>query len=149
MGTPHGNVVPIGDHARAKARLSPHESAQLLSGCRELALDKMSRALGSMLDRVEDELFGLAEKATDRESQNVLLDARAQARDKRSAIEDACEQVLGKRLTLRASIAGQSEGESKALRKEKVKAAAEDDPKLRALIDKFHGEVIEVIKPEQ
>ena len=87
MGIPQGNVVPIGDHARARSRLSPQESATLLSGCRELALDKMSRALGGMLDRVEDELFSLAEKATDREAQNVLLDARAQARSKRAAIE--------------------------------------------------------------
>ena len=81
--------------------------------------------------------------------ENAKCKAEIESRDKRIAIEDACEQVLGKRLTLRASITGQSEGESKPLRKEKVKAAAEDDPKLRALIDKFHGEVIEVIKPEQ
>jgi DNA polymerase-3 subunit gamma/tau len=91
-----------------------------------------------------------------------------EARDKRNAIEDACEQVLGRRLTLRVSIAGQSvstpggseHGSKRAIstasgserglqRKEKPKVAAEDDPKLQALIDKFHGEVIEVIKPEQ
>ena len=33
--------------------------------------------------------------------------------------------------------------------KEKKKDPAVDDPKLRALVEKFHGEVIEVIKPEQ
>jgi DNA polymerase III subunit gamma/tau len=81
--------------------------------------------------------------------ENAKCKTEIESRDKRIAIEDACEQVLGRRLTLRASIAGQSEGESKPLRKEKLKAAVEDDPKLRALIDKFHGEVIEVIKPEQ
>jgi DNA polymerase-3 subunit gamma/tau len=80
--------------------------------------------------------------------ENAKCKAEIESRDKRIAIEDACEQVLGKRLTLRVSIAGQSEGQSNPLRKEKAKAAVEDDPKLRALIDKFHGEVIEVIKPE-
>jgi hypothetical protein len=49
----------------------------------------MARALSGMLDRVEDDLFELAEKAVDRESQNMYLDARAQARDKRTAIESA------------------------------------------------------------
>jgi hypothetical protein len=84
--------------------------------------------------------------------------AEIDARDKRNAIEDASEQVLGRRLTLRASIVGQPEGpkisaasgsERPPQRKEKSKAAAEHDPKLQALLDKFHGEVIEVIKPEQ
>jgi hypothetical protein len=84
--------------------------------------------------------------------------AEIEARDKRNAIEDACEQVLGRRLTLRVSIAGQAErpsistasgSERRLQRKEKPKGAAEDDPKLQALLDKFHGEVIEVIKPEQ
>ena len=93
--------------------------------------------------------------------------AEIEARDKRNAIEDACEQVLGRRLTLRVSIAGQAErpsistasgsertistasgSERRLQRKEKPKGAAEDDPKLQALLDKFHGEVIEVIKPE-
>jgi DNA polymerase III subunit gamma/tau len=110
-----------------------------------------------------------------------------EARDKRIAIEDACEQVLGRRLTLFASISGKeiasistpnsserpsskpvgakpgrnerAEGdrassvgaasERRTQRKEKVKDPAEEDPKLQALVEKFHGEVIEVIKPEQ
>ena len=79
-------------------------------------------------------------------------------RKRRISIEDASEQVLGRRLTLRASITGQAEapkvnaaisGERGPQRKVKAKGAAEDDPKLQALLDKFHGEVIEVIKPEQ
>ncbi len=85
--SPLGNVVALGDHPRAKARLSPKESADMLAGCRELALTRMARALSGMLDRVEDDLFELADKALDRESQNMYLDARAQARDNRAAIE--------------------------------------------------------------
>jgi hypothetical protein len=85
---PSGNVVAIGD-ARARGRLSRKESADMLAGCRELALTQMARALSGMLDRVEDDLFELAEKALDREAQNMYLDARSQARDKRTAIESA------------------------------------------------------------
>lgn len=83
----NGNVVAIGDHPRARARLSPQESASVMTDCRELALDRISRSLAGMLDRVEDDLFELAEKASDRDAQNVYLDARAQARSKRPAIE--------------------------------------------------------------
>ena len=59
----------------------------MLAGCRELALNRMAAALSGMLDRVEDDLFELADKALDRESQNMYLDARAQARENRAAIE--------------------------------------------------------------
>jgi hypothetical protein len=85
--SPMGNVVPLGDHPRARARLSKKESADMVADCRQLALDRMRKALSGMLDRVEDDLFELADKALDRESQNAYLDARAQARDKRVAIE--------------------------------------------------------------
>ena len=87
--TANGNVVPLGDHPRAKARLSPRESADVLTGCRELAVERMARSLAGMLDRVEDDLFELAEKAGDRDVQNTYLDARAKAREKRPSIEAA------------------------------------------------------------
>ena len=83
----NGKVVSLGEYPRAKARLSPRESADVLSGCRQLALERMAHALSGMLDRLEDDLFELAEKASDRDAQNTYLDARSQAREKRPAIE--------------------------------------------------------------
>ncbi|MEO5693669.1 MAG: DUF1631 domain-containing protein [Usitatibacter sp.] len=90
--TQNGNVVPLGSHPRAKSRLSSQESASVLTGCREMALDRIAGALSGMLDRVEDELFELAEKSLDRDEQNVFLDARSAARAKRSAIESTFRQ---------------------------------------------------------
>ena len=89
--------------------------------------------------------------------ENSACKTQIETRDKRNAIEDASEQVLGRRLTLRASIVGQADSpgigtmsgsERGPQRKEKSKAPAEHEPKLQALLDKFHGEVIEVIKPQ-
>ena len=77
-----------------------------------------------------------------------------ESRNKRISIEDACERVLGRRLTLRASVTGEAvsgsepAGQRGSQRRVKAKAA-EEDPKLQALLDTFHGEVIEVIKPER
>ena len=88
----NGNVVPLGDHPRARARLSSQESASVLTSCRDMALDRMCSALGGMLDKVEDELFELANKSTDREAQHLYLDAHAQARDKRLQIESTFRQ---------------------------------------------------------
>jgi hypothetical protein len=60
----------------------------MISDCRSIAVERMGRALAAMLDHIEDDLFDLAEKASDRESQNAYLDARTQARDKRTLIQD-------------------------------------------------------------
>jgi hypothetical protein len=91
MGS-NGNVVALGSHPRARSRLTPQESASVLKGCRELALERMAKALSGMLDRVEDELFELAGKAPERDAQNLYLDARTQAHANRNAIEGAFRQ---------------------------------------------------------
>jgi hypothetical protein len=85
----NGKVVALASHARARSSLTPQESASVLKGCRELALDRMGAALAGMLDRVEDELFDLAEKSGDRSAQNLYLDARTQAHANRAAMESA------------------------------------------------------------
>lgn len=83
----NGKVVSLGDHPRARSRLSPQESAGVLKDCRELALDRIAKSLSGTLDRIEDDLFELAEKSIDREAQNVYLDARAKARENRALME--------------------------------------------------------------
>lgn len=85
--TPPNNVFSLDAHARARARLSPQESEGIIADCRDLALERTVKALAGVLDGVEDELFKLAEGAPDRESQNLYLDARVQARGNRPALE--------------------------------------------------------------
>ena len=83
------NVLPLGDHPRARVRLTPAESADVLTDCRELALQRMAAAVSGMLDKVDEELYALAEKAPDRSAQEVFLDARAQSKAKRAKIEES------------------------------------------------------------
>ena len=92
MSRSSSNVVPFAPAARERARLTPRESANVLRGCRELALDRMGRALSGMLDRVEDELLALAAAAPDRAERDAYLDAGTEARDKRSLIESTFRQ---------------------------------------------------------
>ena len=86
--------------------------------------------------------------------ENAASKSEIEDRNRRMLIEDACEQVVGRRLTLKVSITGEAvsgdepAGQLGSQRRAKAKAA-EEDPKLQALLDTFHGEVIEVIKPER
>jgi len=86
--------------------------------------------------------------------ENAASKSEIEDRNRRMLIEDACEQVVGRRLTLKVSITGEAvsgdepAGQRGSQRRAKAKAA-EEDPRLQALLDTFHGEVIEVIKPER
>lgn len=85
------NVVTLG-----KRRMMKPEMVAVINDCRDIALKRMTEALSKTLDTIEDELFSLAEKSTDREQQNLFLDARAQAREKRAAMEGQFrKQFLG------------------------------------------------------
>lgn len=87
MIDPQGkNIVVLSEFERARKGLSPTESS-LLDDSRDMALHMLSRAIGEMFDKAGDELFELAEKASFRDVQTLYLDAMAQVRDRRQAVE--------------------------------------------------------------
>lgn len=115
--------------------------------------DKRKMMIVSALDKgtvsIESDYLSVEYSA-----ENASCKTQIETRDNRRAIEDACEQALGQRLTLKCSIAGQNaqaavSEESGRARPQKTKSVPNDDPRLSALIDRFHGEIIEVIKPDQ
>ncbi len=63
------------------------ESIGVINDCRDMVMSRICAALASTFDKIEDELFELAGKSPDRETQNMYLDARTQAREKRPEIE--------------------------------------------------------------
>jgi len=91
------NVVSIRDFAQqtgmaaGRSRVTP-DTAGVINDCRDLALKRICEVLANAFDRIEDELFEMAEKTADRDTQNMYLDARAQAREKRSGIEASFRQ---------------------------------------------------------
>jgi len=86
-------VVSLTGYQRAGARgKSTSDTAGVLDDCRDMALKRICEVLASAFDKIEDELFSMAENTVDRELQNLFLDARAQAREKRSVIEESFRQ---------------------------------------------------------
>ena len=82
--------------------------------------------------------------------QNGVFKASLESRENRRAIEEICREALGHRVTLSVTIGAQPAAEPTEEKKETARARqrAESDPKLRALTEKFRGEIVEVIKPE-
>ena len=75
--------------AQARRRTVKPESVGVINDCRDIALKRIVEVLSKTFDTIEDELFEMAEKSSDRDAQNLYLDARAQAREKRDEIEIA------------------------------------------------------------
>ena len=73
--------------AGTRRRAVKPESVAVINDCRDIAVKRITEVLAKTFDTIEGELFDLAEKSQDREKQNFYLDARAQAREKRAAIE--------------------------------------------------------------
>jgi len=82
METP---IRSAGLAAEAGARMST-ESKALLSQCRELARSKLSRIVSEALDKIESDLFSLAEASTSRTEQQVLFEAMSQVKRHRTDI---------------------------------------------------------------
>ncbi len=87
-GAANANVFPF-PSGQARRRSVKPESVSVINDCRDIALKRIVGVLSKTFDTIEDELFEMAEKSVDRNAQNVYLDARAQAREKRGAIEIA------------------------------------------------------------
>ncbi len=83
------NVVAFNAARTNQRRPVSAESTGVINSCRDIALTRISAALSDAFNKIEDELFELAGKTVDWEAQNVYLDARKQAREKRSEIEAA------------------------------------------------------------
>ena len=82
------NVISLAN-AQARKRPVSAESTGVINDCRDIALKRITDVLSKTFDTIEDELFEMAQLSPDRDTQALYLDARAQAREKRSAIESS------------------------------------------------------------
>ena len=93
------NMISIaGAHAAASSisrrRTVKPESVGILNDCRDMALKRIVELLAGTFDKIENELVDMAEKTGDRDTRNRYLDARAQSREKRGAIEVSFKKQL-------------------------------------------------------
>ena len=68
-------------------RLVPTRSAEVLGECQRMASDRLPGSLKTVLDKVDDALFELANKADSSQRQNLYFDAMRELRLKRDSFE--------------------------------------------------------------
>ncbi len=82
-----GNVVKMGKFAKGEGADSPSRPYELLQVCRDRMADHLTRSLNAMMERTDDTLFGMADKAESDAIQSVYFDAMREIRIKRKDIE--------------------------------------------------------------
>ncbi|MEW9898322.1 DUF1631 domain-containing protein [Chitinivorax sp. PXF-14] len=84
--TAPNKVVSLSDYDKARKPVAG-EQGSLLSECRDMAAELLSKSLGKMLDRIEESLFELAEKALSTDVRQMYMEARSKALEHRSGVE--------------------------------------------------------------
>lgn len=81
------NIIHMDEFGKSRKNPGPAEAARLLKECRKRASSRLTTSLTGMLDKVDDALFELAEKAESNAVQSLYFDAMREVRIKRQAIE--------------------------------------------------------------
>lgn len=99
----------------AEGTRSATESRALISQCRELARSKLGRIVAEALDKIENDLFSLAEASTSRAEQQVLFEAMAHVKKYRSEIASAFDgyfiEIFDQRIAARRASASSAHAE--------------------------------------
>ena len=73
---------------------------------------------------------------------------KLEAREARRSLEELAREALGRPIVLAVAVGAQSPASAKKQDAADARREAETHPAVRSVVDLFHGEVIEVIKPE-
>ncbi len=82
------NVIPMREFDRPAPNPQEAQFERLLKECQGIALERLSRSVSAMLDKVEDALWGLADQTHDRELRDLYIAAKDKALAQRKYIEE-------------------------------------------------------------
>ena len=80
--------------------------------------------------------------------EHTIFKKNIEAKENRKTIEDVAREVLGRAISVAAAVGGQAVLEPTGDR-ESLKARAEADPAVRAVVKTFRGEIVDVVKPDK
>jgi hypothetical protein len=136
--------------SRAQSNVATLDGEEAIKRIKDALEAKRKMMIVMALDKADiriDGEFLRVSLSPDNAKDKMQLDGR----DRRQAIEETCREVLGRRLTLSVSVGAEAQVGSDPKRKEATKAKEKvetNNPKVKALADKFRAESIEIIKPD-
>jgi DNA polymerase-3 subunit gamma/tau len=142
--------------AQATAQTARAESAGEDAGLRikDAVEQRGKKFLRAALDRAETIQVDGEFLRVSFSPEDGVYKKQIEGRDNRKVLEEVGREIAGHRLTLSVTVGAQPPQEAttskqaRAETKERAdaKERAEDHPAVRAIVDKFHGEVVEVLK---
>jgi hypothetical protein len=97
---------------------------------------------------VEDNLLCISFPA-----EKAMFKSQVESRDNRKLLEEICRQALGRAVSLSVSVGGKARPAQvvidKPVQAPNPEPKAESHPMVRAIVDKFHADKVEVIDPDR
>ncbi len=88
------NLVNMDVFGRSRNGVSPTEASRMLHKCRASAMERLSAAVSGVMNKVDDTLFELADKAENNAIQTLYFDAMREVRIRRGNIETEFATLL-------------------------------------------------------
>jgi len=88
------NIVHLHDYAERPRNPVPAPSARIVHECRELVIERLVHRIPQLMDRVDDTLFDLADKAENNRIQSEYFEAMREVRLKRPGMEAAVRESI-------------------------------------------------------
>jgi len=82
------NVIPMRELEPPVSTTQEAQFERLLKECQGLGAERLSKSLSSMLDKVEETLWGLADQTAERELRDLYIKAKDKALEQRRSIEE-------------------------------------------------------------
>jgi exonuclease VII small subunit len=86
--TTASNVISMREFDRQAPNPQEAQFERLLKECQVLATERLSKSISTMLDKVEDALWGLADQTQDRELRDLYITTKDKALQQRKRIEE-------------------------------------------------------------
>jgi len=102
------NVIPMRDFDRPSPDPQATQFGRLLKECQDLALERASRAVATMLEKAEEALWGIADQTQDRELRGLYISAKDNLISRRKAMESDFRTNYESELARRADREGKS-----------------------------------------
>jgi DNA polymerase-3 subunit gamma/tau len=126
----------------------PSQPATLADRVKHAIERKNKRLILSALDHAESITLEGETLCVAYSEENAAFKDRIDTRENRRMIEEIYRAEFGQNVTLSVTAGQVDSAPTEKKEKTRARQKAETDPKLRALADKFRGEIVEVIKPE-
>jgi hypothetical protein len=142
---------PVKDEPETASEILPADPPDSVARIKKIIEERRKMLLLSALDQADTIEIDGGYLCVSFPQEKAMFKSQLESRDNKKLLEEIGRMVAGRALTLSVSVGGKVKPAEKPPtdEKPKPKPKAENHPMVRAIKDRFHGEVVEIIDPDR